>query len=64
VLNAADHVWMLIAGAGKRARVAECLAAARDTSSTAPPPYPILGVRPTAGELIWFLDKAAAGPTA
>ena len=55
-LNAAARVWALIAGAGKRTVVAECL-----TRAT---PYPILGVRPTAGELIWFLDKAAAGPTA
>jgi 6-phosphogluconolactonase len=57
VLNAAERVWMLIAGAGKRARVAECLAA-RDAQ---PPPYPILGVRPVAGELVWHLDRAAAG---
>jgi len=60
VLNAADRVWMTIAGAGKRTIVAECLAAAARGET----PWPILGVRPTAGELIWFLDKAAAGPTA
>jgi 6-phosphogluconolactonase len=60
VLNAADRVWVTIAGAGKRAVVAECLAAAARGET----PRPILGVRPTAGELIWFLDKAAAGPTA
>jgi 6-phosphogluconolactonase len=59
-LNAADRVWMTIAGAGKRTVVAECLAAAGRGET----PYPILGVRPTAGELVWFLDKAAAGPTA
>jgi 6-phosphogluconolactonase len=59
VLNAAERVWMLIAGAGKRARVAECLSAsARDDD---PPRHPILGVRPVAGELIWHLDRAAAG---
>jgi 6-phosphogluconolactonase len=57
VLNAAERVWVLIAGASKRAIVAECLAAAaRDEA-----PRPILAVRPTAGELVWFLDKAAAG---
>jgi len=59
VLNAADRVWMLIAGAGKRAMVAECLAAARRGDD--PPPRPIVGVRPTAGELVWHLDAAAAG---
>jgi 6-phosphogluconolactonase len=61
VLNAAARVWVLIAGAGKRAMVAECLAAfARNDE---PPARPILGVRPTEGELIWFLDEAAAGST-
>lgn len=59
ILNAAERVWVLIAGAGKRAMVAECLAAA--TRQDDPPPRPILGVRPTDGELIWFLDEAAAG---
>ena len=60
VLCAAERVWALIAGAGKRPVVAECLAAA-DRGET---PYPILGARPTAGEWIWFLDRAARGPTA
>jgi 6-phosphogluconolactonase len=59
VLNAAERVWFLIAGAGKRTMVAECLAAA--TRNDEPPPRPALGVRPTDGELIWFLDRAAAG---
>ncbi len=57
ILNAAERVWVLIAGAGKTAMVAECLAAAARNET----PRPILGVRPTAGELVWFLDKAAAG---
>jgi len=59
MLNAAERVWMLIAGAGKRAMVAECLAAAERNED--PPIRPILGVRPTDGELVWFLDQAAAG---
>ncbi|MCC6849496.1 MAG: 6-phosphogluconolactonase [Deltaproteobacteria bacterium] len=62
VLNAADRVWVLSAGAGKRPMVAACLAAA--ARGDEPPPHPVLGVRPTDGELVWFLDKAAAGPTA
>jgi 6-phosphogluconolactonase len=59
VLNAAERVWVLIAGAGKRAMIAECLAAANRNQE--PPAWPILGVRPTHGELVWFLDQAAAG---
>jgi 6-phosphogluconolactonase len=62
VLNAAERVFVLSAGASKRTMVAECLAAA--ARGDQPPPRPIVGVRPTDGELIWFLDKAAAGPTA
>ena len=62
VLNAADRVWVLSAGAGKRTMVAECLAAAARGDD--PPPRPIIGVRPTDGELVWYLDNAAAGPTA
>jgi 6-phosphogluconolactonase len=61
ILNAAARVWVLIAGAAKRTMVAECLAAAARHDD--PPPRPILGVRPTDGELIWFLDEAAAGST-
>jgi 6-phosphogluconolactonase len=61
VLNAAARVWVLIAGAGKRAMVAECVAAFARAEE--PPARPILGVRPTEGELIWFLDEAAAGST-
>ena len=61
MLNAAERVWILIAGAGKRAMVAECLTATARNED--PPPRPILGVRPTDGELIWFLDQAAAGST-
>jgi 6-phosphogluconolactonase len=57
VLNAADHAWALIAGASKRAIVSSCLAAAERGET----PKPILGVRPTAGELVWYLDSAAAG---
>ena len=59
VLNAAERVWVLIAGAGKRPMVTECLAAAARNET----PRPILGVRPTAGELVWFLDAAAAPAT-
>ena len=48
-------------GADRRRRKARD----RGTSVSPPPPAakrlrPILGVRPTAGELVWFLDEAAA----
>jgi 6-phosphogluconolactonase len=62
VLNAADRVWVSIAGASKRPMVAECLAKAADPGHR--PARPILGVRPTGGELVWFLDGAAAGSAA
>lgn len=62
VLNAAERVWVLSAGAGKRTMIAECLAAAARGDD--PPPRPIVGVRPSDGKLVWFLDKAAAPPTA
>ncbi len=63
VLNAAERVWVTIAGAGKRAIVGELRAEAA-RAETPRPSKPVLGVRPTAGELVWFLDTAAAGPTA
>lgn len=57
LLNAADRVWILIAGQDKREIVARCRAArARGERS-----YPVLRVAP-AGELVWWLDEAASGP--
>lgn len=58
VLNAARRVWLLICGADKREIVARCLAA-RGTPGGAKQ-WPVLGVQPTDGELIWWLDDAAA----
>jgi 6-phosphogluconolactonase len=64
VLNAARRVWVLAVGAAKRAIVAECLAAlaAEDVTPGIAARRPIVGVRPSAGELVWWLDEAAAGP--
>lgn len=59
LLNAADRVWVLIAGGEKRDIVARCLAA-RARGERPVPTYPILGVEPTDGELVWWLDRAAA----
>lgn len=59
VLNAAARVWFLITGEGKREIVARCRKglAGEDAKRT----FPMLGVRPAAGELVWWLDKAACG---
>jgi 6-phosphogluconolactonase/glucosamine-6-phosphate isomerase/deaminase len=58
LLNAADRVWVLIAGRDKREVVARC----REARERGERPYPILGVAPTEGELLWWLDAAASGP--
>jgi 6-phosphogluconolactonase len=55
LINAAERVWALIAGADKHAMVARC----RDARVRADHPVPILGVSP-AGELVWWLDEAAS----
>jgi len=55
LLNAADRVWVLVAGRAKRDIVTECLAARKRGKR----PYPILGVEPTEGQLVWWLDQAA-----
>ena len=57
LINAADRVWVLISGAEKRDIVARCRAA----RARGEQPYPILRVVPTDGELVWWLDQAAAG---
>jgi 6-phosphogluconolactonase len=57
LLNAARRVWVLIAGADKKEMVSKCLAAADEPGAAKR--WPILGVRPRAGELVWWLDEAA-----
>lgn len=58
LLNAARRVWILAAGADKREIVAACRAAGDDAETRRR--WPITGVRP-AGELVWWLDRAATG---
>jgi 6-phosphogluconolactonase len=58
-LNAARRVWVLVSGMDKRDIVAQCLAARDDRG--AEERLPVVGVRPNHGELIWWLDEAAAG---
>lgn len=62
LLNAADRVWVLVTGVEKREIAARCLARRTPGDRAAPtdPSYPILGVEPTEGELVWWLDRAAA----
>jgi 6-phosphogluconolactonase len=55
LINAADRVWALIAGADKHAMVTRC----REARARGERPVPILGVLP-AGELVWWLDEAAS----
>jgi 6-phosphogluconolactonase len=62
LINAARHVWVLVPGADKRERVKECLDALAAQPSGRP--YPIVGVQPTHGELVWWLDEGSAGAPA
>ena len=65
LLNAARFVAVLAAGEGKRDTIAKVAAAARvleDHHTPEQPPIrdlPVLGVRPLAGDLRWYLDAAA-----
>ena len=56
LINAAARVWILVAGADKRDILGRCLAARRRGER----PYPVLGVEPDDGELVWWLDRDAA----
>jgi 6-phosphogluconolactonase len=57
LINAAKRVWVLVPGADKREKVAECLAALKKPGER---PYPVTGVRPSHGELVWWLDERSA----
>lgn len=56
LLNSARHVAVMVIGLSK-AEMVRRVAAARDTVQE----LPILGVRPTGGDLVWYLDVEAAG---
>ena len=53
VLNAAACDMFLVSGEGKKAKVREILEEHQD--------YPATHVDPHNGELLWFLERAAAG---
>jgi 6-phosphogluconolactonase len=59
LLNQAAHAWFLVAGADKAAVLREVLEGPVD-----PTRLPAQGVRPEAGELVWLVDRAAAGQLA
>jgi 6-phosphogluconolactonase len=54
-INAARRVRFLVAGADKAAALAHVLAGPRD-----PTRYPSQRVAPESGDLVWFVDRAAA----
>src|SRR5262249_26053001 len=61
LLNASRFIGVMVTGAGKRPTLAKI--AARQASARE---LPILGIRPLAGEMRWYIDQAAcptAGPT-
>ncbi len=55
-INAARHVVFLVVGADKRAAFESVTRGARDVSR-----FPAQGVAPKGGELVWLVDRAAAG---
>lgn len=54
-INEGRHIWFLVTGAGKAPRLQEVLQGPRDVEW-----LPAQGVAPEPGELLWFLDEAAA----
>lgn len=55
VINAARHVWFLVSGKDKAAAAAAVLEGPHE-----PERYPAQLVAPSDGELVWFIDAAAA----
>jgi 6-phosphogluconolactonase len=65
MINASRFVAVLVTGAGKRPMIERLVAAESAGHSAASiADLPILGVRPIAGELRWYLDADAAGARA
>lgn len=54
-LNQARHSWFLVTGEDKKERVRQVMRAEKSTEEV-----PARGIHPQAGELVWFLDEAAA----
>jgi 6-phosphogluconolactonase len=58
-INHATHIWFLVAGAEKTEALKCALAEEADVMSC-----PAAGVKPTNGELVWWVDEEAAGRSA
>ena len=58
LINAARRVWILAPGREKKEMVEACFNSPGDRNSIRS--WPVLGVRPTRGELIWWLDRASS----
>lgn len=54
-INAARHAWFLATGAGKAERVYDVLRGSKNIAK-----WPAQGVNLQSGELVWFIDDAAA----
>ncbi len=54
-INASRHAWFLAVGAGKAERVYDVLRGSKNVAK-----WPAQGVNLAGGELVWFLDEAAA----
>lgn len=54
-INAARHIWILVTGQSKAARLQQVLFGSSDIRDT-----PIRGIQAESGELLWVLDSAAA----
>jgi 6-phosphogluconolactonase len=55
-LNHAARVWFLVRGAAKKQVLAKVL-----DENAEPDEYPAAGIKPEDGELVWWVDAAAAG---
>jgi 6-phosphogluconolactonase len=55
-INAAREIWVLVRGDSKADKLAEVLAGSQDLAKN-----PIQLVKPVDGELVWWVDAAAAG---
>ena len=58
VINNARQVWILATGADKQDILKSVFGAGDDPAARTK--WPILGVRPVHGELVWWLDEAAS----
>jgi 6-phosphogluconolactonase/glucosamine-6-phosphate isomerase/deaminase len=63
LLNASRFLGVLVTGEKKREAIARVIAAQRASNADAREELPIVGINPLAGELRWYLDRAACPQT-